>query len=60
MMKDFSRAKSMYDNVVKFSWPAEDYATFQIAMLAGTKSATEKITLMNTMSRKFPNSSSGH
>ncbi|HSU27104.1 MAG TPA: tetratricopeptide repeat protein [Chitinophagaceae bacterium] len=57
MMKDFSKAKSMYDNVVKLSWPAEDYATFQIAMLAGTRSSSEKISLMNTMSRKFPGSS---
>jgi len=56
MLKDYNRAKTMYDNVVKLSWPAEDYATFQIAMLAGVRSATEKISLMNTMIRKFPNS----
>ena len=57
MLKDYSKAKMMYDNVVKFSWPAEDYATFQNAMLAGVKSPKEKITLMNTMIRKFPTSS---
>lgn len=57
MLKDYSRAKSMYDNVVRLSWPAEDYATFQIAMLAGVRSANEKISLMNTMIRKFPQSS---
>lgn len=57
MQKDYTRAKSMYDNVIKLSWPAEDYATFQNAMLAGVKSANEKISLMNTMIRKFPNSS---
>jgi TolA-binding protein len=57
MLKDFGRAKTMYDNVVRLSWPAEDYATFQIAMLAGVRSANEKISLMNTMIRKFPNSS---
>lgn len=42
MQKDYTRAKTMYDNVVKFSWPAEDYATFQNAMLAGVKSPKEK------------------
>ena len=47
----------MYDNVIKLSWPAEDYATFQIAMMAGVKSPNEKIALMNTMNRKFPDSS---
>ncbi len=57
MLKDYTKAKSMYDNVVKFSWPAEDYATFQVAMLAGVRSSSEKISLLNTMIRKFPNSS---
>jgi len=57
MMKDYAKAKTMYDNVIKFSWPAEDYATFQNAMLAGVKNPKDKITLMNTMIRKFPNSS---
>lgn len=57
MQKDFARAKTMYDNVIRYSWPAEDYATFQNAMLAGVKNSTEKISLMNTMIRRFPNSS---
>ena len=57
MQKDYTKAKAMYDNVIKYSWPAEDYATFQNAMLAGVRSSTEKISLMNTMIRKFPNSS---
>lgn len=57
MMKDYARAKNMYDNVIKLSWPAEDYATFQNAMLAGVKSPRDKITLLNTMIRKFPSSS---
>jgi TolA-binding protein len=56
MQKNYATAKSMYDNVVKFSWPAEDYATFQIAMLAGVKDPNQKISLMNTMARKFPKS----
>lgn len=57
MQKDYSRAKAMYDNVIKFSWPAEDYATFQNSMIAGIKSSTDKINLLNTMNRKFPTSS---
>ena len=56
MLKDFSRSRAMYDDVIKLSWPAEDYATFQIAMLAGVKSANDKISGMNTMIRKFPSS----
>lgn len=57
MQKEYSKAKTHYDNVIKFSWPAEDYATFQNAMLAGVRSSSEKISLMNTMMRKFPTSS---
>lgn len=57
MQKDYSRAKAMYDNVIKLSWPAEDYATFQNSMIAGIKSSTDKINLLNTMNRKFPTSS---
>lgn len=57
MQKNYTTAKSMYDNVIKLSWPAEDYATFQNAMLAGVKSSSDKISLMNTMIRKFPQSS---
>ncbi|HEX5651528.1 MAG TPA: tetratricopeptide repeat protein [Chitinophagaceae bacterium] len=57
MQKEYNRAKTMYDNVIRFSWPAEDYATFQNAMIAGIRSTSEKITLLNTMNRKFPTSS---
>ncbi len=57
MQKDFTKAKAMYDNVIKFSWPAEDYATFQNSMISGIKNPTEKISLLNTMTRKFPTSS---
>jgi TolA-binding protein len=57
MNKSFAQAKQMYDNVIRFSWAAEDYATFQKAMIAGISNSTEKISLMNNLIRKFPNSS---
>ena len=56
MERNYGKAKAMYENVVKFSWPAEDYATFQDAMIAGIKSSKDKISLLNTMNRKFPSS----
>ena len=56
MNRDYTRAKAMYDNVIRYSWPMEDYATFQKAMIAGINSSTEKITLLNTTIRKFPTS----
>ncbi len=57
MNRSYAQARAMYDNVIKFSWPAEDYATFQKAMIAGINNATEKISLLNTLVRKFPQSS---
>lgn len=56
MERNYNKAKPMYDNVIKFSWPAEDYATFQLAMLAGVKNTSEKVKLMNNLTRKFPRS----
>lgn len=56
MSRNFAQARNMYDNVIKFSWPAEDYATFQKAMIAGISNSTEKVNLLNTMIRKFPQS----
>ena len=57
MNRDFSKAKAMYGNVIKFSWPAEDYATFQNSMIEGIKNSDEKIKLLKTLDRKFPTSS---
>ena len=56
MERNFAKAKTMYENVIRFSWPAEDYATFQDAMITGIKSSKDKINLLNTMNRKFPSS----
>ena len=56
MERNYSKAKVMYENVIKFSWPAEDYATFQNAMIAGIRSSKDKISLLSTMNRKFPSS----
>ncbi|HET9826033.1 MAG TPA: tetratricopeptide repeat protein [Chitinophagaceae bacterium] len=57
MSREYSKADAMYANVIKLSWPAEDYATFQQAMIAGIKNPNQKIALLNTMNRKFPTSS---
>ena len=57
MNRDYTKAKAMYDNVIKFSWPAEDYATFQNAMISGIRNSGDKISLLNTLNRKFPASS---
>ncbi|MBL0135064.1 MAG: tetratricopeptide repeat protein [Chitinophagaceae bacterium] len=57
MSRDYKKAKSMYDKVLDYSWPASDYATFQNAMIAGINSGKEKINLLSSISRKYPTSS---
>lgn len=54
MNRNFAGAKAMYEKVISYSWPAEDYATFQKAMITGINAPSEKISLLNTMIRKFP------
>jgi tetratricopeptide (TPR) repeat protein len=57
MLRDFKKALSMYDAALKFSWPTEDYALFQKAMVTGVTSSAEKINLLKTVDRRFPTSS---
>jgi tetratricopeptide (TPR) repeat protein len=57
MMRDFKKALSMYDVALKFSWPSEDYALFQKAMVSGVSNSNEKINLLKTVDRRFPTSS---
>ncbi len=57
MNRNYTTARNMYDNVIRYSWASEDYATFQKAMIAGINSSSEKIAAMNTVIRKFPASS---
>ncbi|HWK03347.1 MAG TPA: tetratricopeptide repeat protein [Puia sp.] len=57
MNRDFKTALAMYNKVLDFSWPASDYATFQKAMIAGVNNGKEKITLLNSIDRKYPASS---
>ncbi len=57
MMRDFKKALSMYDVALKYSWPAEDYALFQKAMVTGVTSSGEKINQLKTVDRRFPTSS---
>jgi tetratricopeptide (TPR) repeat protein len=56
MNRDFRTALNMYNKVLELSWLASDYATFQKAMVAGVNNGTEKINLLNSLSRKFPSS----
>lgn len=56
MNREFAKAKQMYTTAVGYSWPASDYATYQLAMIAGVNSASEKIRTLQGFERKYPTS----
>ncbi|RYY66952.1 MAG: tetratricopeptide repeat protein, partial [Chitinophagaceae bacterium] len=56
MLKDFTRANAMYDQVINNALPQADYATYQKAMIAGVKNSAEKIRLLNSITRNYPSS----
>lgn len=56
MLRDYTKASSMYDQVINLGLAQADYATFQKAMIAGIKNSAEKIRLMNSIATRYPNS----
>ncbi|OQP62969.1 tetratricopeptide repeat protein [Niastella populi] len=56
MNRDYKKALAMYDKVIGYSWAAGDYATFQKAMITGVSNEKEKITLLASISRRYPQS----
>ncbi|MBA2562727.1 MAG: tetratricopeptide repeat protein [Chitinophagaceae bacterium] len=56
MLKEYSKAKSMYDNILNNALPQSDYALFQKAMIAGITNSSEKIKILNTLSRQYSSS----
>ncbi|MBU3714965.1 MAG: tetratricopeptide repeat protein, partial [Ferruginibacter sp.] len=54
MLKDFSKAASMYDAVAAGAFPQSDYALYQKAIIAGIKNNNEKIKLLNLLLNKYP------
>ena len=57
MMKDFTKANSMYDAVLNNALSQGDYALFQKAMIAGIKSSNGKVVILNNLTRQYPQSS---
>ncbi len=57
MNRDFAKADAMYSSVVNNALPLSDYALLQRAMIAGVKSSVEKIKVLNSIPRLYPNSS---
>ncbi len=59
MLRDYAKANSMYDVVVNAAAPQSDYALYQKAMIAGIKNGSEKIRILNTLSKQYPGNNLG-
>jgi TolA-binding protein len=57
MNKDFAKANTMYGYVIDNALPQSDYSLFQTAMIAGIKSSSAKIKLLNSLIHQYPQSS---
>ena len=56
MQRDFAKANSMYESVIDKAMSQSDYALYQKGMIAGIKNSTEKIRILNSVSRQYPKS----
>ena len=56
MMKDYAAAKSMYQNVINNGLAQSDYALYQVALINGIRSPSEKIKTFNTLTERYPQS----
>lgn len=56
MLREFSKARSIYETAISGGWSAADYALFQSAMIAGVSNQREKIQLLQSFPKKHPSS----
>ncbi|MGG9972526.1 tetratricopeptide repeat protein [Ferruginibacter sp. SUN002] len=57
MTKDYNSANTLYTNAINGKFLQSDYATFQLAMIAGIKSSPDKIKTLVNLTRLYPQSS---
>jgi tetratricopeptide (TPR) repeat protein len=56
MMKDFAKANALYDKVIAGALPQADHALYQKAMMAGVKNGSEKVRLLESLKKQYPQS----
>ena len=56
MQKNYSIAKTMYQNVINNGLAQSDYSLYQIALISGINNPTEKIKTFNALVQQYPKS----
>lgn len=56
MQKNYSAAKTMYQQVANLALPQSDYSLYQIAIINGINNQSEKIKSLNQLVQRYPKS----
>ncbi len=56
MQKNYSAAKSMYQNVIDNALSQSDYSLYQVALISGINNPSEKIKTFNALVQRYPQS----
>jgi len=56
MQKNYSTAKSMYQNVINDGLKQSDYSLYQVALINGINNPAEKIKTFNALTERYPQS----
>lgn len=56
MLRNYAAAKTNYEKVINAGSSVADYATYQLALLAGIRNSSEKIKLLTGLTEKYPTS----
>ncbi len=57
MLRDFTKASAIYSKVTASALPQSDYALYQQALIAGIKSGSSKVSMLNSLVSQYPKSS---
>ncbi|RFM36642.1 tetratricopeptide repeat protein [Chitinophaga silvisoli] len=61
MLKDYTKALTLYDRIISGNQPGSDYATYQKSIILGIQGKTnEKVALLKNLGDKFPTSGFGN
>ena len=56
MQKNYSTARTMYQNVIDKGLPQSDYSLYQVALISGINNPAEKIKTFNALVQRYPKS----
>ncbi|GAC1381466.1 MAG: tetratricopeptide repeat protein [Ginsengibacter sp.] len=56
MLKDYEKARSLYQSAISKNYASADYALYQLGVISGISSSSEKILKLRELGTRFPSS----